>query len=136
MITVDLWAGGEEQSYSAAAANGYARRVRKVRIQQFPSGSVQTSDTLLASAQTAGRVRRRAFLTLVGGVATWPESEKRKYSRQLAQNDQESNMAGRKISLLIVDVVVLLFDGARAQQPAQSTAANPATVAIDDKSIG
>jgi len=27
------------------------------------------------------RVRRRAFITLVGGVATWPESEKRKYSR-------------------------------------------------------
>src|SRR5262249_56849363 len=45
-------------------------------------------------------------------------------------------MAGRKISLLIVAVVVLLFDGARAQQPAQSTAADPATVAIDDKSIG
>src|SRR5262245_13546332 len=62
--------------------------------------------------------------------------KKRKYSRQLAQNDQESNMAGRKISLLIVAVVVLLFDGARAQQPAQSTAADPATVAIDDKSIG
>src|SRR6516165_12375745 len=58
-------------------------------------------------------------------------------SRSLADKViEESNMAGRKISLLIVAVVVLLFDGARAQQPAQSTAADPATVAIDDKSIG
>jgi len=45
-------------------------------------------------------------------------------------------MAGRKISLLIVAVVVLLFDGARAQQPAQFKAADPATVAFDEKSIG
>src|SRR5262249_60346568 len=45
-------------------------------------------------------------------------------------------MVGRKISLLIVAVVVLLLDGARAQQPAQSTAADPATAAIGDKSIG
>ena len=37
-------------------------------------------------------------------------------------------MAGRKISLLIVAVVVLLFDGARAQQPAQFNAADPACV--------
>src|SRR6516165_2747885 len=45
-------------------------------------------------------------------------------------------MTDCKVALLTAAVVVLLFGGARAQQPAQSKVAEPATAAIDDKSIG
>ena len=45
-------------------------------------------------------------------------------------------MAGLKISLFIVAVVVLVFGEAHAQQLAQFKAADPAAVAIDEKSIG
>src|SRR5262249_42549447 len=45
-------------------------------------------------------------------------------------------MADCKAALLIAAVVSLLIGGARAKQPAQPRAADAATVAIDDKSIG